>query len=319
MSSTLRPGYARILLALVVVPGSEPQVYSWSRKRFAAGDFPPARGALAIFQSARDPQQDPRPGGDVLHRQPYKVQMFLMAGIGASPPFSWGWEWACSAAWSTAGRQTKAGRLCRRRGLRGVHSLVMAAYMPLTKTLRAQPQPVWGDFSALGTLFPAAGTAVDSLGSYLIEATIALWICSAVDRITGHWARKRWLGVLLLALIGFLLAGTRGVDTILSWLMAGLVLAAFLIVAYVQVVRYWLPLAAIAIGAASVLGIARAAPPQPISREHAGCGNRHRSRVRPSGSGRDGLRNPRLNRASGRSRERAAVTRGIPAAGEGNS
>jgi membrane protease YdiL (CAAX protease family) len=139
-------------------------------------------------------------------------------------------------------------------GLFGSGVLVLGAWLRT---------PTWGqlpDLSALATLVPSIDPMTDGVSGYLYRSAVVLACLTGIDRLTSGWTRRRALGGLGLAVVGFLGAGAPTGSHVGGWAAAGLVTAAGLVWAYVTLLRYDLTLTALALAVMIAIGtIARGA------------------------------------------------------------
>jgi MFS family permease len=128
--------------------------------------------------------------------------------------------------------------------------------------------PVWArvsDLDAAGTFLPLAQVAIDPIGGFLLRTAVMLSALTLVDGMTAGWTRRRAPSLALLAVIGFLGAGTPVGHHLGGWLVAGLVLAVALPAVAIFALRFDLTMVPIALGTMAIVsvasnGIARAFP-----------------------------------------------------------
>lgn len=242
------------VVALIVVAGLSFAIWSWSRRRFVVSTFLVFSAVLLALNLIGLLNSLPEVSSQFSTAQPYKVQMFLLLGLGivaflvmavgvglnAGLLHLW-----CGEARKIAGTSGWVAGLSL--------GLVAAGVSALGNSLRPQMTPLWGDFSPLGSYVPFLTLGLGPLTSYLSQATIALLIFASVGRLTKEWSVRRPLIGLLLFAFGFVLAGTRGPETLSSWLVAGLVAGIMIVLLYLLVIRYSLPVVLLAVGAISAL------------------------------------------------------------------
>jgi preprotein translocase subunit SecF len=74
-----------------------------------------------------------------------------------------------------------------------------------------------------------------------------------VDQMTAGWTRRRPLGLLVVAAVGFLGVGGPAGSDLGNWAMAGLVTATALLAVYVTLLRFDLTMTPLALGVAAAL------------------------------------------------------------------
>jgi hypothetical protein len=120
--------------------------------------------------------------------------------------------------------------------------------------------PVWArfpDITAAGTVVPILQTAVNPITRLLMASAILLVTLAGIEGLTSGWTRRRALGILAVAAIGFLAGGVPPGTGSAGWLMSGAILAVALIVVYATLLRFDLtlvPLAVATMTAVSALG-----------------------------------------------------------------
>ena len=111
--------------------------------------------------------------------------------------------------------------------------------------------PAWARFvpvDAAGTVVPFADAALDPLSTFMTTMAVLMTAVIAVDRVTHSWTRHRPLGIAMLAAIGFLAGGLPAGSHAGAWALAGLVLAAALVITVATLLRFDPTLVPIALG-----------------------------------------------------------------------
>ncbi len=242
------------VVALIVVAGLSFAIWSWSRKRFIVGTFIVFSVVLLTLNLVGLLNSLPELSSQFSTAQPYKVQMFLLLGLAIVAflvlAVGIGLVAGLLHAWCKESRKI-AGVSGWVAGVSlGVLSAGVAA---LGSALRPQLAPMWGDFSPLGSYAPFLALALSPLASYLSQSVIGLLIFASVSRLTREWSARRALLGILLFVSGFVLAGTRGPETVSSWLVAGSVTGILILLLYLLVIRYSLPVVLLAVGVFSLL------------------------------------------------------------------
>ncbi len=101
--------------------------------------------------------------------------------------------------------------------------------------------PVWArvpDVSGAGALSPMLQAAIDPITGLLMASAVALSAFLLVDRLTAGWTRRRAVGVIVLAALGFLTAGTPAGIHAGGFFAGGAILAATVVLAYATLVRF---------------------------------------------------------------------------------
>jgi len=125
----------------------------------------------------------------------------------------------------------------------------MAGLNAVARSVAPSLGPSWGDFEAASMFWPILGGAVTPLIQFLTQTLLLLVIFCAFT-----W-KPRWSG--LLVLIGLVIAGASSLETISSWLIAGLASGIVLWAAYTLVLRHQPKLLVTAIATLAIFSIFR--------------------------------------------------------------
>jgi len=123
-----------------------------------------------------------------------------------------------------------------------------AAVMMAANALRT---PAWASapwVDPLGTFVPFVEVALGPLAAFLMRMALVLSILVFVEVATAGWTRRRALGALVLALVGFLGAGAPVGLHVAPWVAGGAVTAAGLLLLYFSLLRADLTMTPMAIG-----------------------------------------------------------------------
>jgi hypothetical protein len=126
--------------------------------------------------------------------------------------------------------------------------LFEAAAATLSAALRSAPWARFPDVSSLGALVPVLDAALDPVTGYMTELAVTGTVLLAVDSWTASWTRRRLAPGIALAMTGFVAIGAPTGSHLLGWTLAGLVIAAAIVIAYVTLLRFDLTMLPIALG-----------------------------------------------------------------------
>jgi hypothetical protein len=121
----------------------------------------------------------------------------------------------------------------------------------------ASRAPVWANYSSLGTYVPIIDTVLDTVVGFLTQSTITLFLFAAIQHFTDGWIKRRALFGPALVLLGLVIAGSRSIETISSWLLVGFTLGFLFFVSYLLVLRFSTPVILIAVGVTHILSVLR--------------------------------------------------------------
>jgi hypothetical protein len=129
-----------------------------------------------------------------------------------------------------------------------------AAVAALAWALRT---PVWArtpDVDGAGTLSPMLQAAIDPITSLLMASAVVLSALLLVDRLTAAWTRRRALGVIVLAVLGFLAGGAPAGIHAGGYFAGGAILAAAVVLAYSTLLRFDLTMVPLMLATMTAIG-----------------------------------------------------------------
>ena len=83
---------------------------------------------------------------------------------------------------------------------------------------------------------------------------MVLFVFAGINRFARNWTKNRVACGVLLFLFGFVIVGSRGIQTIPSWLLEGAIAGCLVLAGYWLVLRYSARPVLIALGAMLILG-----------------------------------------------------------------
>jgi hypothetical protein len=245
-----------VIIVLIVIAGLVAAIVSWSRKRYAVSSFLWFFALLLGLHLLSLMNSIPAISVQFSTAQPYKIQMFIFLGVdlirivllSASLGLIAGLmhKWCSDDAPSRIGPGWLAGL--------SLGSLI-AGIFALGPLLGPSMAPKWTDSGFLDSYVPLVESVVSPVAGYFTQSIIVLLILAALNRSTNHWSRRKMLCGVPLFLFGFIVAGSRSVETIPSWLLSGLIAGCLLIVSYLLVLRFSPALSLIAVGALQILSV----------------------------------------------------------------
>ena len=245
---------ARMLVLIAAVAGVIAAIVSWSRRRFGLATFLSVLTLGAIAGGISLINRFPSLSAEFSTAQPYKLQaglviiggliatLLLAAGISVLGGFASAW---CVRAGRSWGEVIVAGL-----SLGTVAAGISAALARFGPRL----SPAWPNYAPLGTYSPALNALAEPVLGYFGQAVLLSLFLIAIDRITANWSRRRAVGFVLFVAAGLVAAGS--VETVLSWLIAGVAMGLFMWVCYVLVLRADTRAAFYALGGYQMLAIA---------------------------------------------------------------
>ena len=132
--------------------------------------------------------------------------------------------------------------------------LVFAALGVWLSSVGTGSGPTWASFASAGTRFPLLASALDPLGGWIRRTVFLFLVLVAIDRWSRGFSRKRVAAAALAFAVGFVLAGHAGIFSVTSWLVAGTLCGAVLLLSYVLVLRFQMALLPVATAVAAGVG-----------------------------------------------------------------
>ncbi len=116
--------------------------------------------------------------------------------------------------------------------------VILAATRTLAGLVVPSLGPSWPDYAPAGATIPILSAALAPVSTFMTQALLLSLIFYFIDTATEGWTRRLINGSSLLLMAGLLMAGTRGIETVSSWLISGVIIGAALAALYVLVLRH---------------------------------------------------------------------------------
>ncbi|MEK6572357.1 MAG: type II CAAX endopeptidase family protein, partial [Bacteroidota bacterium] len=222
-----------VIVVLLVIGGVVGAIVNWSRKKFSVPIFLLLFLSMFVFSLADLFNGFPGIVASFSTAQPYTTQIFIFVGgsivallimsasVGLVAGFVRKWNeqemrLPPSIAW-----------------VLGISlGAIFSGILALGSSLGTPLSPTWADYGGLGTYLPLLDAGLGSVSRYLLISTLALFIFTATDRFTHGWTKRKVLFAFLLIVSGLIFVGSRSVETIVSWLVLGLVIGLLFFAAY---------------------------------------------------------------------------------------
>jgi hypothetical protein len=249
----------RFVFGGLLVAAAALAVLMWSRKRYTPRLF--VAVALLVFavSLARSANSWPTTEAQLLTALPLALQVTGAIGIGlvalAVTSTLVGLAFGAFPQRLASSARLPAADASRLGVAVGLVGTALAAIASRLST------PAWArvpDLDALGTFFPLGQVAIDPISGLLLRIAVLLSALALIEDATAGWTRRRASAVALLAVIGFLGAGTPVGQHLGGWLLAGLVLAIALPIVSLCVLRFDLTMVPIALGTMMVVAALKA-------------------------------------------------------------
>ena len=120
-------------------------------------------------------------------------------------------------------------------------------------------QPAWASYDPLAAYVPWLVPPLDAVSQVIITTVIGWFLLGLVDRLTAGWSRRKALGAAFFVALGFVVAGSGGIDSIGWWAASGAVAGVLGLAAYVVVLRAAPEALPVAVAGTHALGAIKAA------------------------------------------------------------
>jgi hypothetical protein len=222
---------AGALIAILVFSGAVLALVNWTRHRFVPRSFLVLFGAIVLLLWLNRANAWPTFLADFNTAQPFNLQLivlvlalvlgslFVAAGIALTYGLVKYWKQGEAPPVSGIWRGIAAG-------------LFMAGFGALASWAVPQMAPSWGDPSPVADFSATLSVLLQALTGLISQAVIALFLLTALNRLTSYGRRQLGLATLALFLFGFSLTGSRGVENLGTWIASSLILSVIFGLAY---------------------------------------------------------------------------------------
>jgi hypothetical protein len=228
-----------VLIVLLFLAGAVLAVVRWSRGRFDRATFAVFFIVMALIGAVQLGNGFRAGTAQFMTAQPWKLQVAIVlvggliatTGIAAIAAMLIGLahRWLPTRRAANPGRDIAAGF-----GL-GALSAGIAA---LAASLAPQHLPSWPSFSGAADSVPVVGAALGPLSSWVMGTALALLGVALVQAVTAGWNRRRIPGAAIFVVLGVVITGGEGVESVPIWLVAGLLTGAVMVAMWVLVIRH---------------------------------------------------------------------------------
>jgi hypothetical protein len=249
-----------VLLVLIYLAGGVAAVVRWSRHKFATATFAiffgvlAAAGAIQLFNSFRTAT------AQFQTAQPFKLQAGILV-IG-------GFIVLTAIAAVSALLIGLAHRMLPEQPRDGVGASVaagfglgalLAAVGAIGLRLAPSTMPSWPNMSSAGDLLPTIGAAIGPFSSWATGTALFLLAVAVLNASTAGWSRRQPMAIAFLILLGLIVTGSEGVESIPMWLVEGGLTGVVLLAVWVLVLRHHPALVPLVTATGATLGALREA------------------------------------------------------------
>jgi hypothetical protein len=235
-------------------------VVRWSRHRFATVTFTIFFGLLAVFGAIQIGNGFRAASAQFVTAQPWKLQatIVIIGGLIATSAIAsvtalligLAHRWLPPQPTGNRGPSIAAGF--------GLGAL-LAGVGALGLRLAPSSLPPWPDYSGAAASWPLLAAALGPVSSWVTGTALFLLAVAVVQSLTNGWSRRQGLTVALLILLGLVVTGGEGVETIPLWLLEGALTGLVLLTIWVVALRHHPALVPLVTAAGSTLAAIRAA------------------------------------------------------------
>ena len=119
----------------------------------------------------------------------------------------------------------------------GVGTFV-AGFNALAHRLFPSTQPLWANYTALGTYLPLNAVINNFAFQYVSLTLVFLLCCAIIDQVTSHWHKRQFIALLLFIIFGLTLSGIASLNDISIWLFSGSAIGVMLFSVYHLIIRF---------------------------------------------------------------------------------
>ena len=245
---------ASLVFAGLLVSAAVLAVSAWSRRRYSPRLFVAGTAMMLMVSIAKAANAWPSTTASFMTAAPLQLQVVGVVALGLVA-LALSSVLVGLALGSVPQRMASSGSRPNGDALMGIAAGLFAA--AVTAGAAWLRTPVWArttDVAAAGTIAPVLQAAIDPITRVLMVSAVMLALLLAVDRLTAGWTRRRGLGVIALAIVGFLAGGAPAGAHISGWLAGSLVTAAALTFATVTLLRFDLTLVPLAVATMTAAG-----------------------------------------------------------------
>jgi hypothetical protein len=246
-----------VAMVLLFVGGAVVAVVRWSRKRFATGTFVKALGILAALGAIEIYSSWPQMTVQLSTAQSFSLQAGIIIGGGLVLTLMIASVTALiigmTHRWLPAQPAMGASGIAAGISL-GALVAGLAALATATSTSLA---PSWPELGPASSQIPWLATGLGPIAGWITGTTLMLLVVTLVHAATKGWSCRRLPFSILLVLLGLVLVGKDGIETIPLWLASGLGAGVVLWAAYVTILRFNMALLPVAMATFSILATLR--------------------------------------------------------------
>lgn len=249
-----------VLLVLLYLAGAVLAVVRWSRHHFATATFAVFFSVLAVLGAVQLGNGFRTATAQFLTAQPFKLQagILVVGGLIAMTAIAAVSSLLIGLAHRMLPEQPRAAAgpsLAAGFGL----GAVLAAIGAIGSRLAPAQSPAWPNLGSAGDAAPVLGAALGPFSSWVTGTALFLLAVASMYALTDGWRRRRVLASFFLVLLGLVVTGSEGVETVPLWLLEGILTGLVLLAVWALVLRHQPALVPVVTACGTVLGALREA------------------------------------------------------------
>jgi membrane protease YdiL (CAAX protease family) len=241
-----------VAMILLFVAGAVVAVIRWSRKCFAAGTFVSVLGIMLVLGAIEIISSWPQMTAQLSTAQSFSLQAGIIIGGGLMVMLVIASVSALiigmTHRWLPPQPDMGAGATAAGISL----GALVAGLAALAVTVSTQA-PSWPELGPASAQIPWLASGLGPIVGWLTGTTLLLLVVALINAATKGWTCRKVPFSILLVLLGLMLVGSEGIETIPLWLVSGLGAGVVLWAVYVTVLRFNMTLLPVALATAMIL------------------------------------------------------------------
>ncbi len=242
------------ILGLAIFAGAIAAIVNWSRRKFSVKAFLCSLGVFLLLSLINLANNWLNISSQFSTAQPFKNQVlvFILGGLVSSLFIAAAVALVIGMVhyWNQERPGTGGpGILVKGFAL----GMLVAGLSSAVSRLGPESDPIWASYDSASAVIPVLAGSLRPISSLILSATVLLLVIGTVNRFSKNWTHKKGVYSVLLVLMGVVLAGTGGIDSILFWLASGFITGVVLLLLFIYMIRFEWGLVPLAVGALSIL------------------------------------------------------------------
>ncbi len=227
-----------VLLVLVFIAGGVLAVIRWSRHDFQTATFAIFFALLGVLGAVSLANRFRPASAGFLTAQPFALQaaIAIIGGLIATTVIA-----AASALLIGLAHRMLPAQQPASRGKGVVAGFALGAVLAglgtAATTATPSTRPLWPSYVGAADFSPLLAAALGPLSSWITGTALALFVVALLWSVSAGWRRLRGVTSAVIVVLGVVLVGSKGIETLPLWLAEGLLTGIVLCVVWVLVLR----------------------------------------------------------------------------------